>query len=72
MNELGTVQAPSFEYQINTPLDHFTLWNSGRLQFCSLSAWRIPLEVFQRQLARISAAEERDGAYAESKFQFSC
>lgn len=32
----------------------------------------IPLKVFQRQLARISAADEKNGAYAESKFQFSC
>ena len=44
-------------------------WGTALLQFKCL---KIPLKVFQRQLARISAAVEKDGAYAESKFQFSC
>lgn len=68
----GRRTAPNYKHSIESSLSHFTLWNSGRLQCCSLSAWRIPLKAFQRQLARISAAVKKDGAYAESKFQFSC
>lgn len=64
--------APNYEHSIESLLDHFTSWNSGRLQLCSSSAWRIPVKVFQRPLLRISAAVKKDGAYAESKFQFSC
>lgn len=64
MNELlRRSTAHNFKHSIESTLGHFTLWNSGRLHFCSSSAWRIPLEVFQRQLARISAAVEKDDAF---------
>lgn len=73
MNELGTedarLQITNTQSKVCwTTLPHEILGDCS----CAVSAWRIPLKVFQRPLVRISAAVKKDGAYAESKFQFSC